>query len=224
MTIVAIHRTCIIIHIRYMVYYKGGAMRHRWLSILAIMPVSVSAQTLPVWTKPLPYGELECETVVSRGMKWDEIKELYVTAKYRPRIFTIQRLDTNDSGYSKYGCKPSERPEDRSGKRSYTRSFYYRYDNVANALGWLQGWCEEKYTIRGPVYVTYENDPNFRPKIGFTPRGHFYSYGAQHHFLKPENPKFSRINTEAGTCKVFKNEYKKRFKFAGRDIYYAPEN
>jgi len=199
-------------------------MRLRWLSILVVLPVSISAEALPIWAKPLPYGEIECETIVSNGMKWNEIKELYVTAKYRPRVFTIQRLDANYPGYTKYGCKLDERPEDQSDETSYTKSFCYRYDNAGYLRGWSQGWCEEKYTIRGPVYIICENHPSFRPRIGFAPNGHFYSYGGQHHFLKPEQPKYSRVYAEVGTCKTFKSGYKNRFQFAGRDIYYAPEN
>lgn len=188
---------------------------------LMLLTISASAQALPAWIDALPYGELRCETRVANGMKWDNFRRQYSPTTFTKRTFIIQRLDTAYSEYSKFDCKESERPKERSTDEFYSKSYCYRYNNTANFLGWSQGWCEEKYTLEGPVYVSCDSASSFQPKIGFSPAGHFYSYGRQRYGSEDE-PAFSHIFTEIGVCRKFTSGYRTRFQMGGRDVYYAP--
>ena len=141
--------------------------------------------------------------------------------RFPGRTFTVQRLDGEDPNYAKFNCGKDKKPKLNAEANEYGVAACYRYDNAHNLLGWVQGWCFEKYLEDGTVHVTCESEKNFQPKIGFNPGGYFYSYGRGYNLTEGEP--FIRIGyTETGRCSKFRVGYLKRFKAGSRDTYYAP--
>jgi|GEM_PF-6272292 len=178
-------------------------------------------QEIPDWVTPLPFGEIQCRAETSSGFEWREKTGGYKPVTFPARTFTIQRLDASDPKYASFNCGPDEDPGGFSPGDGYTTSSCYRYNNAGNMLGWIQGWCAEKYQRDGTVHVTCEAEKDFEPRIGFSPNGYFYSYGRGYTFSK-KGPFITVGFTEIGRCSSFREGYVQRFKLGRKSAYYAP--
>ena len=196
-------------------------MRITVLIFGAFLSADAWAQERPHWVSPLPFGEIECRTEISNGFKWHRNSGKYDTVRFPARTFTIQKLNADDPKYAEFNCGAETKPSTFALKNEYVMAACYRYNNATNIMGWIQGWCTEKYQKDGKVHVTCETERTFQPKIGFSPNGYFYSYGR--YSTRFEGDPFIRLGfTEIGQCARFLPAYFIRFKVGREDAYYAP--
>jgi len=189
------------------------------ISFLALGGISI-AQEAPSWVKPLPHGDITCISRSADGFEWNSKTESYRQVTFPARTFTIQKMDASDPKISGFNCDPKDRLKSHLSPEEYIVDACYRFDNATNMLGWIQGWCTEKYTKGKQPFVTCES-PHLQPKLGFQPESYFYSYGRAF-TTAPDQPSIRAGYTELGSCGFFKAGYGKKFK-AGSQTAYYPE-
>jgi len=196
-------------------------MRVEVVLVGLLVSFEVVAQDQPAWVTLLPQGEIQCQVESSHGFEWHQDVDKFVPVRFPTRKFAIQRLDASDPKYASFNCGPNEKPGAMPFDNAYSTSACYRYNNTSNMLGWIQGWCSEKYKRNGTVQVTCESNKDFEPRIGFAPNGYFYSYGRSY-TLSEDDPFIRAGFTEIGQCDGFRPYYANRFKIGSKSAYYAP--
>jgi len=196
-------------------------MRTAILLFGLFLSADARAQDRPRWINPLPLGEIQCRTKSANGFEWQENSWKYNPVRFPARTFTIQKLDAGNPKYAEFNYDEEKKPTVFALRNEYVKAECYRYNNASNLMGWIQGWCIEKYQKDGKVHITCETEKNFQPKIGFSPNGYFYSYGRT--YTRLEGFPFIQLGfTEVGHCTGFRQAYSTRFKFGSKDAYYAP--
>lgn len=201
-------------------WLRGGMLGAMLLPIgLACNAV---AQDKPDWVRSVPFGEMICATTSTNGVEWTPETRMFKRKSFNERVFTVQRLDASDTGYTKNWCKPEDRPKSYRQGKVYNSSACYRYDNAPSVLGWSQEWCVEKHEPSGRMDVICESGEQRQPKIGLQPGGYFYSYGRTH-TLSEEGPFVQVAFTDTGICSPILR-FKKRFMFGTEPAYYGKED
>ena len=192
----------------------------------ALLPIGVAsnagAEDKPGWLRSVPFGEMVCATTSTNGVEWMPEEKMFVPKSFNTRVFTVQRLDASDLGYTEFWCKPEDKPKSFSDGDVYNSSACYRYDNAPNLLGWSQGWCMEKHRPNGRIDVACESGKQRQPKIGLRPGGYFYAYGRTH-TLDLEKPFVHVAFTDTGICTPFLR-FKKQFMFGTEPSYTGQED
>ena len=80
----------------------------------------------PKWVKSVPFGEMVCATTSTNGVEWTPETRMFKRKSFNERVFTVQRLDASDSGYTKNWCKPEDRPKSYREGEVYNSSACYR--------------------------------------------------------------------------------------------------
>lgn len=180
------------------------------------------AEDKPDWLRSVPFGEMVCATTSTNGVEWTPEKRMFVRKNFNERVFTVQRLDASDPGYTETWCKPEDRPKSFTDGDVYNSSACYRYDNAPNLLGWSQGWCMEKHRPNGRVDVACDGSKQRQPNIGLSPGGYFYAYGRTH-TIDPEKPFVHVAFTDTGICTPIMR-FNKKFMIGFEPAYYGQED